>query len=43
MSTIVEKFGNGVSGMVREKPGTAGKLLTAGYRAKTVSAEAFSG
>ena len=41
MSTIVEKFGNGVSGMVREKPGTAGKLLTAGYRAKRFQLKHF--
>ena len=41
MSTIVEKFGNSVSGMVREKPGTAGKLLTAGYRAKRFQLKHF--
>lgn len=34
MSTIIEKFGNTVSGKVREKPETARKLLTAAYRAK---------
>ena len=41
MSTIVEKFGDSVSGMVREKPGTAGKLLTAGYRAKRFQLKHF--
>lgn len=41
MSTVIEKFGNYVADKVREKPGSARKLLTAAYRGKKAQLRYF--